>query len=163
MGSIDETVNNLNGLVAAEAEAMLYDDYFSDPDDEGVEAVIEHRGKPLVFRLKRSLTLEEKQRAADAGVSIEVDKEGTPKLTKMDQAAYTREIVLAGIKEWPFRYGTGIKVDPKFRGAPVPINRQTVSRMDGALADKIAAVLLGQRGVQQKALDPFEQKSDAAS
>lgn len=136
-----------------ETEEVLYDDFFSDPSDEGVEAVIEHRGKPLTFRLKKSLTLAEKQLAADAAVGISLDKEGTPTITRMDQAAYTREVLLAGVKDWPFRYKDHSKV---------PINRQSIARMDGGLAEKVAAVILGQREVQQKALDPFAQKSDVA-
>lgn len=156
MGSIEETVNQAS-------EELLYDDFFSDPEDEGVEAVIEHRGKQLVFRLKRSMTLAEKQRAADAAIEVSLDKEGNPTITKMDQAAYTQEIVLSGVKEWPFTYSHHPKIAANLRGKPVPITRHHVSRMDGGLAEKIAAVLLGQREAQQKALAPFEQKSDVAS
>lgn len=153
---MDETIN-LSG------EDVLYDDFFSDPDDEGVEAVIEHKGKMLTFRLKKSLTLAEKQRAADASLGFELSPDGTPKITKMDQSAYTQEVVLAGVKSWPFRYSNHRKIAEHLRGTPVPINRYSVSRMDGTLAEKVAAVILGQREAQQKALDPFEQKSDVAS
>lgn len=148
MSSFDETL-----------EPVLYDDYFSDPEDPGVETTIEHRGKLLKFRLKKSLTLDEKQLASDAGVKFELDKDGNPKITRMDQAAYTREIVFSGLKEWPFTYSNHPNIAANLRGKPVPITRHHVSRMDGVLAEKIAAVILGQREAQQKALDPFDQKS----
>lgn len=163
MGSIEETVNNINNLVIQEAEAMLYDDYFSDENDLGVEVEISHKGKLLPFRLKKSLTLAEKQRASDAAVEIKLDKDGNPTISRMDQSAYTREIILAGVLEWPFKYSEHRNIAEELRGRAVPINRYSVSRIDGILGDKIAAAILGQREVQQKAIDPFDQKSDVAS
>lgn len=163
MSGIDETVNYIKERVAEEAEAMLYDDYFTDEDDPGVEAIIEHKGKLLRFRLKKSLTLDEKQLASDAAVNIELDKEGNPHITRMDQAAYTKAIVFAGVLEWPFTYSHHPKIAANLRGKPVPLTRYHVSRMDGALADKIAQVILGQREAQQRALDPFVEKSNVAS
>lgn len=144
MGSIDIEVQ----------ETVLYDDYFTDENDRGVEAVIEHNGKFLKFRLKKSLTLEEKQRATDAGVGIVLDKNGEPKITKMDQAAYTRAVLLAGVKFWPFEYSPG---------KPVPISEKTIRRLDGGLGDKIASVILGQQIAQAQALDPFAPKSEEGS
>lgn len=155
MGSINETVTVVNGLVQGVIEdIILYDDFFTDENDRGVEAIIEHKGKMLKFRLKKSLTLDEKQRAADAGVAITLDKQGNPKVTKMDQAAYTRAVLLAGVKYWPFEYSPG---------KPVPISEKTIRRLDGGLADKIASVILGQQEAQGQALDPFAQKSEEDS
>lgn len=139
--------------VTQKLETVLYDDYFTDPNDPGVDVSIAHRGKLLTFRLKKSLTLAEKQIAANAGVSISIDGTGQPTLNKMDQSAYTREILIAGVKAWPFAYQDG---------TPVPITRDTISRMDGELAEKISFVLLGQREAQAQALVPFGKKSDAA-
>lgn len=163
MSGIKETVDYIKDRVAEEAEAMLYDDYFTDEDDPGVEAVIEHKGKQLKFRVKKSLTLDEKQLASDAAVAIELDKDGQPHVTKMDQAAYTKAIVFAGVLEWPFKYSQHPKIAANLRGKPVPITKYHVSRMDGVLADKIANVILGQREAQQKAIDPFAQKSGEGS
>lgn len=154
MSKIDETVDTIKTLVTDAVEEVLYDDYFTDENDPGVVAVVEHLGKKLKFRVKKSLTLSEKQLASSAAVSFSLDKDGNPTITKMDQAAYTSQVVLAGVKSWPFKYRSG---------EPVPINRLTVSRMDGTLAEKVAAVILGQREAQQKALDPFAPKSDVAS
>jgi len=157
---MDEMENKVSN---PEPEDMLYDDYFTDEDDPGVKAVIEHKGKLLEFRLKKSLTLDEKQLASDAAVGIELDKDGNPHITKMDQAAYTKAIVFAGVLGWPFKYSNHPKIAANLRGKPVPITKYHVSRMDGVLAEKVANIILGQQGAQQKAIDPFAQKSGAAS
>lgn len=160
MTQVDNTKQGVEDLTG---EDILYDDFFTDEDDPGIAVVIEHKGKLLPFRVKKSLTLSEKQLAADAGVSIELDKAGNPSIKKMDQSAYTREIVLSGVKEWPFKYGEHPKIAANLRGKTVPITRHHVSRMDGVLAEKVAGVILGQQEVQRAAVDPFEQKSDEDS
>jgi hypothetical protein len=145
---------NKMGSIEVENESFLYDDFFTDENDRGVETIIEHDGRKLKFRVKKSLTLDEKQRATDAGVVITLDKDGNPKISKMDQAAYTRAVLLAGVKYWPFEYSPG---------KPVPITEKTVRRIDGTLADKVAGVILGQQNAQAQALDPFVQKSEEDS
>ena len=154
MGKIEDTVDTINSLVADAIDAILYDDYFTEPGDKGVEVAVEHKGKLLKFRVKKSLTLAEKQAASDAAITISLDKEGTPTLQRMDQAAYTAAVLLGGLKWWPFEYS---------KGNPVPINAKTIARLDGALGDKIAAIILGQRDAQVAALDPFGAKSGAGS
>lgn len=131
-------------------DTVLYDDYFSEPGDKGVAAIIEHRGKKLRFWLRKSLTLDEKQKAADAAIEFTLDAEGKPTITKMSQAEYTRQVVLTGTKKWPFEFSPG---------KPVPVSEKFVKMLDGDLADKIAAVILGQRQAQEDALVPFEMKS----
>lgn len=135
-------------------DTVLYDDYFSEPGDKGVDVVIEHRGKKLRFRLKKSLNLDEKQRAADAAIDFTLDKDGKPEITRMSQAEYTRQIVLAGTKKWPFEFSAG---------KPVPLDEAHVRKLDGELADKIAGFILGQRQAQEDALVPFEMKSEEGS
>lgn len=143
-------------------QTVLYDDFFSESGDRGVETIIEHRGKQLTFRMRKSITLGEKQDAMAASVSISLTKDGTPRIDRMDNAAYTEAIVLAAVKAWPFVYPKDYP-DKSLAGRPVPINAETVHKLDGALSEKIAAIVQGQGDAQKAALTPFEMKSGAAS
>lgn len=136
---------------ATTVEEFLYDDYFSDEGSRGVDVRIQHRGHTLLFRMRKSLTLAERQRASDQAISISIDKDSKPHIDRMDQAAFTKEIVLAAVKAWPFTYPDG---------GPVPINRKTVAALDSALCDKLSALALGMEEQQEKARVPFVPKSD---
>lgn len=134
--------------------SFLFSDYFTDDKDPGRKIEIAWGGRVLTFRIKHSLTLGEKQRANNAAFDIKVGDDGKPVLSRQDQSAYTTEVLLAGLKYWPFEYE---------RGKPVPINRETISQIDADLASAIAARILAGTKVNAEALDPFEPKSDAAS
>lgn len=138
----------------SENETFLFNEYFADPSDKGAPVTIPFNGKDLPFRLRRSLTIHERQRANDAAVAIEIGDDGKPKVTKLDQGAYNVEIVLAGLKEWPFEFSPG---------RSVPINRKYVEQLDGVLLERIANQILRVGEVQKDALDPFEMKSDEHS
>lgn len=131
-------------------DTFLFDDYFADDSTRGIEVNIPFKGKVLPFRIKRIMTIRERQKANDAGLEFGLDEAGAPKVTKMDQAAYNIEIVLAGLKWWPFEFQPG---------KPVPITRKHVEKMDGALLELIAGLILGVGEVQVAALDPFVKKS----
>jgi hypothetical protein len=131
-------------------DEFLWDDYSSDPNDRGVEVLIQHEGKILTFRIRRSLTIQEKQIANNAAIKIGIDKDNKPYMIgEPDQAAFSIETALAGLKAWPFTYS---------KGSPVPINRKTVSALDGNLLEKIAARILGITVVDPAALAPLEKK-----
>lgn len=135
-------------------QSVLFDDYSSDSDDPGVEVFIEHRGRNLRFRMRKSLPLGEKQDALASSMALSISKDGVPHIDHMDNAAYTEKIVLAALKEWPF-----VGKD----GKPIPINKETVHKTDGALLDKINAIVMGQEEAQKSALIPFEMKSGVVS
>lgn len=143
-------------------QAILYDDYFSESGDPGAEVEVEHRGKKLKFRLRKSLTLGEKQDALAASVDITLSKDGTPRIDRMDNAAYTEKIVLAAVKAWPFVYPQDFH-DKSLAGRSVPINKETVHKLDGSLSEKLSNIVLGQETAQGTALSPFVMKSGAAS
>lgn len=140
--------------MSEEERQVLYDDYFSESGDPGVDAVIEHRGKQLHFKLRKSVTLGEKQAALSASMSMSLTRDGTPVIERMDNAAYTEAIVLAAVKSWPFAFKDG---------SPVPITAESVHKLDGSLAEKISNRVLGQEAAQKEALAPFEMKFGAAS
>lgn len=133
---------------------FLFGDYFSDPNDKGVEFSMNFQGRVLTFRVRRTLSLKEKQAASQAAVQFEIDDEGRPAIKNLDQSAFTNEIVLAGLISWPFEYAPG---------EPVPINRETVEALDGRIAEKIADRLVGMGVAQAQAIVPFEKKSGAGS
>lgn len=133
---------------------FLFSEYFSDDKDPGVPVVIEWSGRSIPLRIKHTLTLGERQRANKAAFEFKIGDDGKPILVKQDQAAYTTEIVLAGLLSWPFEYAPG---------RPVPITREIVDKLDGDLASAIASRILSRTKVSATALDPFEKKSDAAS
>lgn len=132
-------------------QGFLFDEYFSGTD---IEVKIPFNGKLLPFRIKKSLTLQERQQANDAAIKVNFDTKGKPTIQKNDQAAYTNEILMVGLRFWPFEYRPG---------KPVPINRETIAKLDGNLSDEIAARILGVVEVEAEQLVPFERVSDEAS
>ena len=137
--------------MSSDTETLLYDDFFSDPADEGVPVEVWHRGKRLEFKLRKSITLKERQLATDASIKISLDESGKPKLEKVDQSAFTTEVLSHALKSWPFKYRDGREV---------PINRHTVAALDSSLADKLVAQVVRQDSAQEEALDPFVQPSE---
>lgn len=135
------------------SESFLWENYSTDPSDKGVEVYIEHRGDIIPFRVRRSLTIDERQKANSAAIEVKLDKDGHPTLARQDQSAYTKQIVLLGLKYWPFEF------EP---GKPVPITMKNIERLDGGLLDKIAAHILGAVEVDKGKFDPFVQKSEEA-
>lgn len=133
------------------ADEFLWEHYSTDASDRGVETEIVWRGKKIPLRVKRALTLDERQRANDVAFKFDVDKEGAAHIVKQDQGAFTKEVVLIGLKYWPFEYSPG---------NPVPINRKTINEADGGLLDIIASRILGITEVDKAALDPFVRKSE---
>lgn len=130
--------------------SILFDDYSSSNEDPGLEIEIPSRGKLLKFRIKRALNLDERQRATKVGVIIGLDDKGAPTLQQMDQAAYTKELLLVVLKQWPFVYSSG---------SPVPITRDTVALLDASLADSIIAIVMG----RTPDMAPFGKKSGEGS
>jgi hypothetical protein len=135
------------------SNSFLWEEYAAEENDRGVEVLIPWHGQQLPFRIKRVLTIDERQRANEAGVELEIDSKGRPKLKRQNQAAFTKEVVLIGMKAWPFEY------EP---GKSVPINAKTVAKLDAGLLDEIASRILGIVEVNKADLDPFEMKSDEA-
>jgi len=137
------------------SKKFLWKDYSTDESDRGVETSITWYGEEIPLRIKRALTIDERQRANKAAIQIDLDKDGRPTITKQNQAAYTKQVVLIGLKFWPFEYSPG---------HPVPINMKTIEEMDGGLLDEIALrILSGTQPPAKAELDPLESPSDEAS
>lgn len=130
------------------AEEFLFDDYFSDPNDKGIEIHVRFRGKVLPFRIKHSLSLGEKQKAMNAALSVSIDASGKPSIDNMNQGAYTEEIVAAALLSWPFTKD----------GKPLPLTRANIHALDGTLSEKIANIALGVEQSQESAAVPFGTK-----
>lgn len=136
------------------SNTFLWEDYASEEGDKGVEIQLLHKGQLLPFRVKRHLTIDEKQRATDAGIQIELDMKGVPHIKKQDQAAFMKEVVRIGLVKWPFEYS---------EGNPVPLNPKTISRLDGTLLSELSSRILGITEVTKEELDPFEKGSEGHS
>jgi hypothetical protein len=135
--------------------AFLWENYSADTSNKGIRVELEWQGEVLPFRIKRVLTIDERQRANEAAVmKIGLDKEGRPVIEKQDQSEFTKQIVLAGLKFWPFEF------EP---GKPVPITYKTISQLDGGLLDLLARHILGAVAVKREDYDPFVSQSDEAS
>lgn len=136
-------------------QRFIWSDYSSDANDRGIETSILWRGQEIPIRVKRALTIDERQKANKAAIQIDLDKDGKPTIVKQDQSAYTKMVVLIGLKFWPFEYSPG---------QPVPINMKTITEVDGSLLDEIATRILNATQPPKKAeLDPLESPSDEAS
>lgn len=131
-----------------------WEDFSSEEGGRGVEVIIPFQGKALPFRIRKSLTIDERQKANDAAIDIGMDKHGKPVINRQDQGAYTKEIVRLGLKFWPFEF------EP---GKPVPITPKNIARLDGGLLSEIAARILGTAEVDQDELTPFGKKSEEDS
>ncbi len=136
-------------------QRFIWSEYSSDASDRGVEVVVTWRGQSIPIRIKRALTIDERQKANRAAIQIDLDKDGKPTITRQDQSAYTKMICLVGLKYWPFEYSPG---------QPVPINMKTLSEMDGSLLDEISLrILSGTQPPTKAQLDPLESPSEEAS
>lgn len=131
--------------------AFLWENFASESNDHGVQIEIEFQGEKLPFRIKRHLTIDERQRANDAAFKIDLDKDGKPTISKQDQAAFTKEVVLIGLRAWPFEYS---------EGNPVPLIRKNIAALDGALLSELAGRILGTTEVKKEELVPFGKESE---
>lgn len=127
------------------AKKFLFSQYSADDSTVSVEVM----GIP--FRIRRALTIKERAKAQEAAVEITLDREGQPKIGKMDNSAFTVEVCLMALKEWPFEEDDG---------TPTPINRETVSRLDPSILDKLAANALGYYNEVNREADPFVRKPE---
>ena len=152
--AIQKSANYIKEEVSRVAEEFLWSDFSSDKEDRGIEIRVPFRGKKIPVRIKRALSLDERQQANDAAFKLEFDEKGKPTIAKQDQSAFTKEVCLLGLKYWPFEYS---------KGKPVPINRETLDKADGGLLSEIANRILGITEVKKEELGPFESQSDETS
>ncbi len=152
---IEEFVEAVREKMEETVERFIWSDYSSDAADRGVETTVTWRGQTIPIRVKRALTIDERQKANKAAIQIDLDKDGKPTIVKQDQSAYTKMVCLLGLKFWPFEYSPG---------QPVPINMKTISEMDGGLLDEISfRILQGTQPPTKAELDPLESPSEEAS
>lgn len=145
------------------SEEFEFEDYFSEDGDPGLTVEVEWDGRKIPFRVKRHLNLGDKQRIRAAGVKVGLDESGKARIIgEPDEAAFAKEVVLVGLKHWPFTYPDSYKIK-SLAGKPVPITAETVSKLDGGLADLLATKILVATKYAPEKLDPFVMQSGAAS
>lgn len=135
---------------------FLFDDFFVSESDPGVRHVLLLRGRAVPFTMKRGLTLRDKEEASSAAMQRHFDAEsGRLIIDGLDDAVLTAELLVRGIKSWPFTYHDG---------SPVPITRETVMSLLGEAADQLVKALQGGIEAKEREADgPFVPASDAAS
>ncbi len=60
----------------AEEQRFIWSDYSSDASDRGVETTVTWRGETIPIRVKRALTIDERQKANKAAIQIDLEVDG---------------------------------------------------------------------------------------
>lgn len=139
------------------AEEFLFDDFFVDGNDPGVEHVMHLKGRDVPLRIKRSVSLGDREAAKSAATKTRINPQtGALSVEGFDEGALKIELLVRSIKSWPFHYKGG---------QPVPINRTTVGQLQLDAAnevDKLFNLLVGVAEVEKEALEDFEKASGEA-
>lgn len=138
--------------MAEQQENFFFDDYSVD-ENAGVPVTIPINGRPVPFTLRRALTIKQRSRATEPAIKIKI-VDGKPEVGKLDMDAFSIGVAIEAIIAWPFTYRDG---------KPVPVTRETVSKLPAEAVDLIAAYVLGKEKEQEAALVPFEMESVAVS
>ena len=135
---------------------FLFDDFFVSPEDPGVEVQIPFKGRLVPIRLKRGLTLAEKENATQAAITRHIDEDtGRVLIDGIDDAKLGSAVVAAYIKEWPFR---------RADGNPVPATPEFVAQLDSNFSDALMTVIKRlQEGKREEADGPFAPTSGVPS
>jgi hypothetical protein len=133
-------------------QAFLFDDFFSGQDDPGVEVSIYVRGKQVPIRLKRGLSLAEREEAKNAAITRRIRPDGQMEILAINEAKLQVETLIRAVKSWPFTKD----------GQPVPITRENLLALGSDVADAILLEVTRLAQVREEALVPFAPPSDAA-
>lgn len=133
---------------------FLFNDFFDNDEDPGVEFPVIMGGRTVPFHIKRSMTVRERQKATDQSLKKHFDTTGKLVVDGVDEAVFSIEVVFSGLKSWPFTYPDG---------RAVPITRETIAKLPASVLDSLVTVLMNLREDQEKALVPFEKPSEDRS
>lgn len=134
---------------------FFYDEFFADESDPGIPVEVHAHGKTLTIHLKRTLSLEDSQKAFNKAARFKLNKQtGQKELADYDEQEAIIQTLAQSIKSWPFQYRDG---------KPVPINAQTVRRLDATVIGQLKTELDRLYAGRKAALDPFVPNSAEAS
>jgi hypothetical protein len=135
-------------------ETFLFEDFFIPADDPGVETSITVNGREIPLRVKRGLSLGDREAARAVATKMDIDlMKGTMKVDSFDEGVFTIELLFRCLVSWPFTKD----------GVAVPITRDNIRALSSSAADEMAKLVqLFVGGNKEEALAPFEKPSDAA-
>jgi hypothetical protein len=130
---------------------FFYDEFFSSDDDPGVPVDVVSHGKTVTIHLKRTVSLEDTQRAFNKAATFKLNKQtGQKQLQSYDEQAAIIETLAASIRSWPFKYRDG---------KAVPITANTVKRLDATVILQLKDALDKMYAGRQEDLHPFVNNS----
>lgn len=132
--------------------AFLFDDFFASDNDPGVVIGVTIKGRRVPITIKRGLSVTERTAAEQKAVRKHTDPSGRLVFDGVDEAVLVEELLVAAIKDWPFKNSDG---------SAVPVTRENIRRMLGG-AEEIASAIQTIDREGESALAPFEQPSAAA-
>lgn len=134
------------------SEQFLFDDFFVPEDDAGVEETVTIRGREIPIRIKKGLSLKDREEAKSKAVKTHLDPKGALQFDGFDEGAFNIELLARCIKSWPFTYGEG---HPK-AGQQVPVSREMVAQLRADGADAFQELITRLVQDKKEALAPFE-------
>jgi hypothetical protein len=134
---------------------FLFDDFFVDESDPGVEILVELKGRQVPIRVRRSITLTQKEAAMQGAIQRHITDEGRVVVDGMDDALLSIGVLFAYLVAWPFT---------RRDGSPVPITREAVAALDSNFIETALMALRAKQAAREVEADgPFVPPSGVAS
>lgn len=126
---------------------FLFDDFFVDEADPGVEHTLHLRGRAVPIQVKRGISLADREAATQAAVARHVDEQGRVVIDGMDDAKLSTGLLARLIKSWPFT---------RADGTPVEVTPENVGRLIAEGADQLLLAIKGAQAAREAEADgPF--------
>jgi hypothetical protein len=137
-------------------EDFFYDNFFvsQDATDPGKEVMVTIRGREVPIRIKRGLSLEDREAAKAQAITKRIKPDGTPEIVKLDEGVFAIELIVRNVLSWPFRHRNGSKV---------PITRENIKAMVADGADALATTIMKSIQGQVTATANFTSSSEPTS
>jgi hypothetical protein len=135
---------------------FFYDDFFVSQDerDPGKEVTVKIRGRDVPIRIKRGLSLEDREAAKNQAITKRITPDGKPEIVKLDEGIFAIELLVRNIIYWPFKFRSG---------RLVPITRETIKAMLADGVDALTKAVMTAMQEQAETTAPFLNSSEQTS
>lgn len=150
-------------------DVLLFEDFFVDARDPGVARTLtlkDRQGneRQVEIRMKRALTLGDREAAKAAGTKTTVKPNGQLQVVGFDDGEFTIDLLSRAILSWPFKRVERDEDGNIVREIPVAVTKDNLRAMRHDNADEFAKLVQELIvGSPREELDFFEKPSDAAS
>jgi hypothetical protein len=150
-------------------DVLLFDDFFVDARDPGESRKLTLKDRngnerEVEVRMKRALTLGDREAAKAAGTKTRVKPNGQLEVVGFDDGEFTIDLLSRTIIAWPFKRVERDEDGNIVREFPVAITKDNLRAMRHDNADEFAKLVQELiAGSPREDLDFFEKPSDAAS